>query len=204
MVASGDARRHSSVFPCASCGSPRKVLDVDDPRPPQRLCCSGLPTEQPRCGVVATARASRVVPCVMDNTSAPVRVDLSAETHAANEAGLAVLVTDYEAKEVTLLRTMPGAKQQAFHRDFPASYIQRAAAHGGGQDRQPYVLLAALSHAAKCVLQCACPRTRLHSVVLDHAARVCAIAAPALTQGHAVCGCASDWSVQIIPPVFHA
>jgi hypothetical protein len=34
---------------------------------------------------------------------------------------------------------------------------------GGGQ---PYVLLAALSHAARCVLQCVCPRTILHSFVL--------------------------------------
>jgi hypothetical protein len=193
MVASGDARRHSFVFPCASCGSPPEVLDVDDPRPPQRLCCCGLLTEQPRatrCGVAANARASCVVPCVVDDGSAPVCVDLSAQIHAAVEAGLAVLGTDYEAKEVTLLRTMPGAKQQVFHCDFPASYIQRAAAHGDGQDRQPYVLLAALSHAAKCVLQCASLHTTLRSLVLFHTACVCARSqgcrAAALTQGHAV------------------
>jgi hypothetical protein len=37
---------------------------------------------------------------------------------------------------------------------------------GGGQDRQPYPLLAALLHAARCVLQCVRPRTILHSFVL--------------------------------------
>jgi hypothetical protein len=67
---------------------------------------------------------------------------------------------------------------------------------GGGQ---PYVLLAALSHAARCVLQCVCPRTILHSFVLRGSSftpRVCvcvcvrarsqAGGAPALTQGHAL------------------